>query len=309
MAIRLFVQASPNIRASVSTRGLRIVAPEFRKPAVSVAKAVYQLVADYSRLQPVIAYQKLASSVHFQNVVTTNLALNPNALNRYLRGDTFIISDLAYIDLGRSITDSFAVSDEVYSAIGKSLSDTATVTEVLSHQLSFARNFSHSVTMLDVRPDIEVGINRTETLSTSDAVSKEFGNTPADAVNVSDASYLALGRSESETVTASDVFTRVVTYSRAFTDAFSVDDNATVGGVEKETQGVKTNIVAMSEEHTYAFSKASSDSFSVVEVTARSVGKSLTDSFGFTETVSIQNVSTASSVLNAGALNTVPFNN
>lgn len=364
MSLKLFVQATPNIKVSVSVRGLRITAPEITQPVSSTTI-------------------NLVSGVHFRSVVTSDVLLTSSSLNRYLRTDSFSFSDTASLSVSRSVADSFGVtdtasfasakvatdsfgvsdvvdvllviqrsladsfgfsdapalavnkgvadsvafSDTSVFAVSKALADTpviseqaslsvsttltdsATLAETLTRQVAYQRSLFQSVTMLDTRPDLEVGLGRAESLTASDIASKDLEVAYTDSVSPSDAPALDIAQPKTDSVTAADVFTRVVTYSRAFTDAVSIDDNALIGGVAKEAQAVKTNVVSMSEEHDYAFSKALSDNFSVVEVTAHSVSKSLSDSFGVTESISIQNVSTASSVFNAGALNTVPFNN
>ena len=53
----------------------------------------------------------------------------------------------------------------------------------------------------------------------------------------SDSRTTNLGKSDS--VALSQVFARVVTFSRTFTDAFTLDDSATVGALVKDTRAQK----------------------------------------------------------------------
>lgn len=461
MAIRLFVQASPRIRASVSVRGLRVVAPAFQKPSVTLSKATYQAIADYSVLQAAVSYQNLQSSIYFRNAVSTDLVLDPDTLNRYFRDEAFSVSDQTAIDFSRAVADEYLVADSTTFAVSKDVTDTLgvtdvadilliiqrtftdqlavadnatvtfgkaatdavsasdvlsrfvgkgladnapvtdalaygiskprsdsyTVTDLFSRSVSYNRDFTdgasladvssfsvgkrvtdsavvadqfirvvdyirnpveqvsasdsapvfnvgyhiadgasvddafertvsyvrssaETITMLsDLRPDIDTGLGKADSVSTSDTHTFAVETLQTDAVLTVDQPAIAFSRPLADGATLSDIFDRAVVYSRAFDDAISIDDNATVGGVEKDTQAVKTNIVAMADEHDYSFGKVLADNFAVVEVLSRATSKALADTFDISETILIEKRSVASSMLNASAFNTVPLNN
>ena len=461
MAIRLFVHASPSIRASASVRGLRVVAPAFQKPSVSVSKATYQVLADFSLLQASIGYQRLHSSVYFRNAAAVNVILDPDTKNRYFRIEPVSISELAAlsvsktfadqysftdsqalqvgkalvetasvvdvahillviqrsfsdtigsadaatvtfgkslaetlsasdaasrfvgkglfdvasvseskrISFGRPVNDSYSVSDNLqrivsytrdfddvaeatdisYALFGKSLVDStglddvfarvvsynplfedapvisdealafdvgttlvdaASMSDLFDRTVSYARGASDTVSMLsDIRPDIDTGLGKEDSLFAADGTVLDIAKGQSDAAVLADQTSLLFERPLTEAFSTADVFSRAVQFSRSFADFVSLDDNATIGGVEKTTNAVKTNIVAMVEEHQYAFGKTLSNAFSVAEVTSRAVDKTLTDSMSIGESIFIEKRSVASSVLNASALNAVPLNN
>jgi len=57
-----------------------------------------------------------------------------------------------------------------------------------------------------------------------------------------------------------------------------------------------------------AFARTFADAVSFAEQTVAAFGQNLTDAASITESIDIQMTSVASSVLNAGAFNTVPLN-
>lgn len=61
-----------------------------------------------------------------------------------------------------------------------------------------------------------------------------------------------------ETISVSDVFSKVVSYNSQFTDAFTLDD---ISQVDKYITGNKANIVGFSDSETKGFTKGISDSF------------------------------------------------
>lgn len=80
------------------------------------------------------------------------------------------------------------------------------------------------------------------------------------------------------------------TISKSLGDAFTLDDFVDVDGFIKDTQATKTNVFSVSELH------------------AMSIEKQLTDFVPMSESVSIQLISGARSVINKNVLNTFTLN-
>ena len=151
--------------------------------------------------------------------------------------------------------------------------------------------------------------------------------------------------SNPETVSISESLARVVTYTRAFSDAYTLDDVASPSDELRTDFGInKGNIVSISESLDYAFSSSQSDtaslsdspsiefvtsfadSVTLSEVLVSGAGsiytdstslsdqevisfsKALSDSATITESINVVLISGSSSVLNTSALNTSVLN-
>ena len=149
-----------------------------------------------------------------------------------------------------------------------------------------------------------------------------------------------------ETVAISEVFSRVATFSRSFSDSYTLDDVASPSDeLRTDVTITKGNIVSIgdsaptfafttgfsdtptiSESLAYSFSTSFSetlslsdvlvsgpgsvhtDTTSISESLAHSLGKSLSDSATITESISVVLISGSNSVLNTSALNTSVLN-
>ena len=149
-----------------------------------------------------------------------------------------------------------------------------------------------------------------------------------------------------ETVAISEVFSRVATFSRSFSDSYTLDDTASPSDELKTDVNInKGNIVSLgdsapvfsvstsfsdtptvTESLAYSFTTSFADSVtlsevltsgagsiytdttSISETLAHSFGKSLSDSATITESISVVLTSGSSSVLNTSAFNTSVLN-
>lgn len=381
MAIRASVRAGLSLRASVSSNGLRIVAPAFRKASVAVSNATYKALPSYALLHTAVNFQDIHSSIYFRSLIPASVVLDPDTNNRYIRDDsvsfvdqlsmateksvfdvanatdfatlatTKLLSDgltigdsaVVTLEIIRNFSDQFTIGDSSFFTFGKGVAEVVSLGEALAFDtskavtdivtatdllgISFTRPVSDGVTVADT-PIITVDYNRAafdyayladesvlsvgknveDAVAPTDATATTVGKSLADVLATDDATAIHIGRIETDSVSAADSLARTVSYNRVFSDAVAIDDNATVGGVEKETQASKTNIIAVLEEHTYTLSKSVFDSLAATDVADKAILKSLSDTIGITESLVIQTIASASSVLNASALNVTAFN-
>ena len=255
------------------------------------------------------AYQFAKGQINWQDVTATEIFLDPNTLNQYIRdGEVFTFSDLASVEVQKGITDSLAgFTDSQILEVQKGLSDTLSFSETVDILLIIVRDFADSFAVSDLAVlTIEKPV--ADSVSLTDLVTTAFDSGKADTFSLADASAVDVTKPVTDTVSLSDVFSKVVTYSRIFADSFSVDDQATVDAISKQTDSTKTNVFSLTDISTLSFDKEVADSFSFAESQVFPVDKSLTDSFSFSESVTVTILGGSSSVLNASALNTFTFN-
>jgi hypothetical protein len=389
VAIRLLVEHVTNLQAVVSTRSLRVVAPQFRAAEVIVTRPVYSALLAYPLYQTTVNYRRLVNSIYFRDLQTSELVLDPDTKNRYLKdtdavsfldalslaferplfnlaylteqaaigysknvdGDALFTSDLVHVLLiiQREFFDSLSVvedqtllsvnkltqdvlgaSDQINSwQVAKELASSATMqdpgpalsvfkdaldgistVDIYSAVVSFSRSFFEEVTAVsDVRPIFDLNLGPAEELLPVDSLAYLFETFAADEALVTDTPSIDYSRPESDTLAADDLFERVVVYSRAFNDVFTLDDTTTVDGVIKDTYAVKTNVFGFSDESVFELVKAADDAVEATDSFSYFAENSLEDVFVVNESLVVAKRSTASSVLNIGAFNSAPFNN
>jgi hypothetical protein len=233
--------------------------------------------------------------------------------------DLFSIS-AAYF---RAAEEVVSATDSVSSiAVGLQPQDIVGPQDSLSFVATFYRSFNDVVSLVDtptvsnvvdalgLGDDYSLALSRgfADTTTLADLASISSVYSPPESAALSDSSDLEFGLTKAEGLVATDVFQATVIYSRAFSDAFAVDDTA---GVGSDNQATKQNVLFMSEEHSQDFSKTLADNFTFSDVFSRAVSyeRTAAESLSLSETVQIFKVSEGSSVLNGGALNTVALNN
>ena len=388
MAIRLLVEHVTNLQAVVSTRSLRVVAPQFRAAEVIVTRPVYSALLAYPLYQTTVNYRRLVNSIYFRDLQTAELVLDPDTKNRYLKdtddvsfldalslaferplsnlahlteraaigysknvdGDALFTSDLVHVLLiiQREFFDSLSVEDQTLLSVNKltqdvlgasdqinswqvakELASSATMqdpgpalsvfkdaldgistADIYSAVVSFSRSFFEEVTAVsDVRPIFDLNLGPAEELLPVDSLAYLFETFAADEALVTDTPSIDYSRPESDTLAADDLFERIVVYSRAFNDVFTLDDTTTVDGVIKDTYAVKTNVFGFSDESVFELVKAADDAVEATDSFSYFAENSLEDVFVVNESLVVAKRSTASSVLNIGAFNSAPFNN
>lgn len=388
MAIRLLVEHVTNLQAVVSTRSLRVVAPQFRAAEVIVTRPVYSALLAYPLYQTTVNYRRLVNSIYFRDLQTSELVLDPDTKNRYLKdtdavsfldalslaferplsnlahlteqaaigysknvdGDALFTSDLVHVLLiiQREFFDSLSVEDQTLLSVNKltqdvlgasdqinswqvakELASSATMqdpgpalsvfkdaldgistVDIYSAVVSFSRSFFEEVTAVsDVRPIFDLNLGPAEELLPVDSLAYLFETFAADEALVTDTPSIDYSRPESDTLATDDLFERVVVYSRAFNDVFTLDDTTTVDGVIKDTYAVKTNVFGFSDESVFELVKAADDAVEATDSFSYFAENSLEDVFVVNESLVVAKRSTASSVLNIGAFNSAPFNN
>lgn len=247
--------------------------------------------------------------------------------------DTFVMDDAATVDalqkatsalkqnivsmgdlFGRTVifnrlfTDSVTPTEDHAVSFSKPATDSFSVSEVLSRAVTYNRAFSDSQGFGDAVDShvIAKGLSDTQTMTEAHASSTSLGKT--DSYSLADAPAQSFDKPAADSFSLSESLARTVTYNRTFTDAFSMDDAATVNALIKDHANAKTNVFGFSDSQAFGFSKtASTDTFTFADAfDSVEVGKGLSDSVPMTENFSFALFSNAA--MNAAQLNLSPFN-
>ena len=220
--------------------------------------------------------------------------------------DQASVSDAQAFLVEKPASDSTSISEAIEAQFGKSLTDAVSATEALSY--SFSTSFSESASVQD-SPAIGTTLPQSDGISVSEVYSPEYG------------------KGLSETLSMSESLSRVVQFNRTFSDAFVLDDLAQIGDFAKQAVLDKENVATLSEDLSYAASKAVADTLSMQESLAKAFatsfaettgfsdsdvmefGKSNSDSVTMSEVASVINTEyRGKSIFNTGAINAFAFN-
>lgn len=245
-------------------------------------------------------------SVVASTLLAAELILDPDTLNQYLNNQ-FSLSDAPSVGFGKAPSDTFTLGEAISSfGVGKGVSDSVSVTESISVLLEILRSFTDALSFVD-SPALGVSPAFSDQQQISESDAKGVALVKADTYGFSDVEVFALGKAPSDQVSMSEVFSRSVTFSRTFSDAFALDDAATVDAIRKDTANAKTNIFSFSDTEAFGVEKVFTDSFSLSEaIDAFDFGKGATDTVTVSENFSFALFSNAA--LNAAPLNQSPFN-
>lgn len=252
----------------------------------------------------------------------------------FIRGfdnDTFVSDAFdRIVAYSRSISDSTSLSENYIGLFGKSLSDTPILSETLARTVIYERQFSDFFTLDDIT-DVSAKVkdfeaNKTNVIGFSDIHSFGTSKLLTDSATVSEDYISLLAKPFTESVSATDSDAKLL--SKLHSDDFGIQLSEDFSRSVDFTRDREESI-SIADLDQKSLSRPLSDSasvsdqfdrlvdFKITETEAISLSsnaiynlqKSITESVAFTESIDVQLLSLASSVLNAGALNTSPLNN
>ena len=329
-----------------------------------------KFTVEYSSLHLTATRQKLASLslssdpsalLQFVNLKTTQDYTNLNAvlfldaetLNRYFASQynsphakTVTLSEVAALNIQPQKSDSFGMTDaDLVKAMNFGKTETVSLSENLQKSVLFVRDFGDSYGFTDSE-FLATGLGKEESITISESDVKQLGIAKSDTANISESSALLFSTPKSDSLSMSELFSRVVTFSRTFSDAVTLDDLASAtdplqtdsilnkdniatlteelnysASISKadsfsfaDSEEIlfntpKADSVSMSETNVISFNKPFSDSSSLLDSEVISFNKGLSDTLGISESISVLFIPGAtSSVLNTQALNTSVLN-
>lgn len=255
------------------------------------------------------AYRFARGEIRWQEITASEIALDPDTLNRYFRNEAFGFSDVAALGLTKTTLDSFGFADDQSVEVQKALIDAFAFSESVTVVLLITRDFNDAYSLSDLSVlSIDKGV--ADSIPMTDVLEMALSVSKSDTLSVTEAARRDVSKAESDSVFMTDNFDRAVSYARAFSDQFALDDAATVDAFRKETDSNKVNVFTFADTQVLAVAKAPSDSIPITDVFAREVSfaRDFNESVTFGENVSVSLLTTVSSVLATSALNTYSLN-
>jgi hypothetical protein len=264
----------------------------------------------YVEINAASSYTLVRSSASFSGLTAAEVILDYDTKNRYFRDESFGISDVPALTAGKNFADNVGTFTDAIETVGvgKGVIDTLGMGDFAYVLLTLQRVFTDTYSVGDTS-SLTAGINRTETLIANEVLSYDLSKLNTDSATLGDSPATLLSLAKTETLPLSDAFTRVITFSRAFTDTITLDDFTDVNAFTKDTIGAKSNAISFIDTQHFSTQKGLIDAPVLTDVYASSFITTRTDSVSVAESITILNRSLAPSLINTGAFNTATLNN
>ena len=173
------------------------------------------------------------------------------------KGNIFAFTDIIGLTHEKSLVDDYTVGDIVENLVSKFLVDVYTFDD--EHYAEVIKGLADDTVLADFR------VTKLE-------------KALVDSVNIPDEYTAAFSLPKAETLTLAENFAKVVSYSRAFTDAFTLDD---LSQIDKDFYGNKGNIFAFTDVIGLTHNKVFTDSYTVGDVVSvvNTFKREFTDTF------------------------------
>ena len=266
--------------------------------------------SSYTLLRSNVTYSAIKSSVSFSKFAAAEVILDYDTKNRYFRDESFTLGDLAALTPEKSVTDSVGTVADVLQSVdvGKGFQDDFSIGDFAFVLLTLQRQFDDSVSIGDIST-LTAGINRDELLNAIDVLEYAYSTPVTDTATLSELVVTSFDLAKFDSVSSADIFSRTLTYSRAFADSLTLDDFTDVDAFTKDTIGAKSNAVSFIDTQRFSTAKGVTDTPTMSDLYTSVFVTSRADAVSVAESISVLNRSLAPSVLNAGALNTATLNN
>ena len=229
--------------------------------SASDLQTLFELV-DAKIVSKSIDGQMVFESIDGQMIVE----IDPDTLNRYFRSGTeATLSEVAAILFERPVSDSFPMGDtDPVFVFNKNPSDSVSVTESIFLLITVVRDFTDAATVSE-SISLAVDLVPVDSAVVSESHIYSLDKGLSDTAPVSEQLSFSTTLGPADSLLMSESLSRVVTFNRSFSDAFTLDDFTDVDAITKQVDGNKTNIFLMTEGHAMSLSKGLSDSTSVGE--------------------------------------------
>jgi hypothetical protein len=316
MALRAIV-SSTNLRAVVDTDSL-------------------EPVTVFQNLQSLVSFVNLEYGIDFLNLSAVDVVLDADSKNLYFapgyqedKALTVTITESLANAIAKTVAaDTTSILEAAALEIGKPAADSVSFSDNVATLLIFERAFSDTLSVAESYVS-NFGKNPSDSANVAESYASSFGKAASDTASISETYTPDFGKNPADTVSVAESFASVRTFVRAFSDAYSLDDTASAEDDLATESGLnKNNVVSVgesldsfavskafadtpsiSESFSHAFSPATiADSTSVGEAHAINFGQATANSVSVSESINVQLVEGATSLINKAALNTYSIN-
>ena len=209
-------------------------------------------IVSFVDLKGEVAHVDLRGQVTHVNLQFADLYLNPDTVDRLL-SDSFSYTDVLTYSVAKGVEDIAFVSEDLAIGFSKPVTDTVGVTESIDILRIFGRELSDTATMSDT-PVVSFEGAHDDAVSVAEILTYAMEKALTDVATMSDSPALEPSLVKTDSVSVAESLSRVVTYTRSFSDAVSMDDRTSLSDdLATDISSAKTNVVSVSDVLTYAW--------------------------------------------------------
>ena len=269
----------------------------------------YRVLVTRTSYAAAASFQIPVVEIYYQNLSAIDIALDPYSLNKYFRLEQVGISDAQVLLVTKGITELVGAADQLQSLdVLKGQTDSFGMGDNAVVLLEILRAFSDAPSVVDTQA-LSFITEKADNLAVADTASMFISKTESEVANIGEQAAVVVLKPFADSTSLSDPFARSAIFQRVFSDAFVLDDFTDVDAITKDSVAAKNNVIGFADTQTFVTEKTFQDAVSFAEQSVAAFAKGLSDTTSITESIQITTASTASSVLNAGALNGSPLNN
>ena len=268
----------------------------------------YRVLVTRTSYAAAASFQIPVVEIYYQNLSAIDIALDPYSLNKYFRLEQVGMSDAQVLLVTKGINELVGAADQAALQFSKSQADNFGMGDNAVVLLEILRAFSDAPSVVDTQA-LSFITEKADNLAVADTASMFISKTESEVANIGEQAAVVVSKPFADSTSLSDPFARSAIFQRVFSDAFVLDDFTDVDAITKDSVAAKNNVIGFADTQTFVTEKTFQDAVSFAEQSVAAFAKGLSDTTSITESIQITTASTASSVLNAGALNGSPLNN
>lgn len=194
--------------------------------------------------------------------------------------DGVAISEVKTFDVAKNNADALLISEAIASDIDKPVSDGLSVTEAYSS--SYGLNQADAVAIAE-ESTLDLSLGKADAIAVSEATAFDISTAYADVVPLAEAAVLLYDKNESDALSVTEVFSKVVFFERVFTDAFTLDDLAQIDAFAVDTDLSKGNVLGFTDTQAFGYQKPFADAFGLSDAPALSTSKPFDEAIGLAD--------------------------
>jgi len=218
-----------------------------------------------TKLQASVSAERLTASINYSKSEATEIWTDPDSKNRMVR-DEVPLSEVLAIAYNKILDDGYSVTELASLYIIKRPEDSVSTSDAFSRVVEYNRSFTDAFTLDDAY-----------------LINKDFYGNKGNIFGVSDIVGLQYEKLQTDSVSTSDQFDRVVEYNRTFTDQILLHD--TMDGIVLNSMGLNESLLnEPSHPNTsIEIDAPKADTMGISDITGIQYDKSESDSYSLSD--------------------------
>ena len=259
----------------------------FSRVRASAQRAAISFASDSVNTSLRVSFADIQAGLEYINLEASYLVL-AESLNRFFT-DPMSVAELATLSVTKAEDDTFSVTELTALSVGKNVTDSFGVTEVLSKAVSFSRAFTDAASITEIH-------------------SVSFDTAQVDNLSVSDLPSVTPELNKDDSLSMAESLTKTTVFVRSFSDAFTMDDLASIGDLFKETNLDKGNVFGVTENLSYSAQKSVADTLQMQEALSRQMASSLAETLSVADSLTFDSTLGPADSVSASDSPAIDFN-